>query len=114
VLSHRLQKGNFTKEMEGLVFAAQEQALSINSIKAQIYKMPCSPKRRLCGVADETVDHLISSCSFLVQYEYKGRHNAITSLIHWTLLKQPRVQVQTPWWKHVPTAVLDTHDFKLL
>ena len=65
-------------------------------------------------MADETVDHLISSCSFLVQREYKGRHDAIASLIHWTLLKQAGVQVQTPWRKHVPTAVLDTNDFKLL
>jgi len=24
------------------------------------------------------------------------------------------MQDQTPWWKHVPTAVLETHDFKLL
>jgi len=59
-----LRKGNFTKVMGGLVFAAQEQALSTNSIKTHIYKMPCSPKCRLCGVADEAVDHLISSCSF--------------------------------------------------
>jgi len=39
--------------MEGLVFAAQEQALSANSIKAHIYKMPSSPEYSLCGVADE-------------------------------------------------------------
>jgi len=65
-------------------------------------------------MADETVDHLISSCSYLVQREYKGRHDAITSLIHWTLLKQAGVQVETPWWKHAPTAVLDINDFKLL
>ena len=50
--------------MGSLVFAAQEQALSTNSIKTHIYKMPCSPKCRLCGVADKAVDHLISSCSF--------------------------------------------------
>jgi len=57
--------------------------------------MPCSSKCRLCGVADETVGHLIiSSCS---QHKYKGRHDAIASLIHWTLLKQAGVQVQTPW-----------------
>ena len=49
-----------------------------------------------------------------MQREYKGRHDAIASLIHWTLLKQAGVQVQIPWWKHVPTAILDTNDFKLL
>jgi len=73
-----LQKGNFTKELEGLVFAAQEQALSTNSIKVHLYKLPCSPKCRLCGMADETVDYLISSCSYLVQQEYKEKHDAIS------------------------------------
>ena len=62
-------------------------------------------------MADETVDHLISSCSFLVQLGYKGSHDATAFLIHWTLLKQAGVQVQTPWWKHVCSALLDTHDF---
>ena len=57
--------------MEGLVFAAQEQALSTDSIKAHIYKMPCSFKCRLCGVADETVNHLISSCFFVVHVNIK-------------------------------------------
>ena len=97
--------------MEGIVFVAQEQALSTNSIKDHIYKMPCSPKCRLCGVADETPDHLISSCSFLFQREYKERHNAIASLIHWTLSKQAGVQVETPLWKLVPTAIFDIFFF---
>jgi len=72
-----------------------------------------SPKCRLCGVADE---HLINSCSFfnLTLIYCKGRHDAIVSLIHCASLKQAGVQVQTLWWKHVPTDVLDTHDFKLL
>jgi len=35
--------------------------LYLNSIKAHIYKLPCSPWCRLCGVVDETVDHLISN-----------------------------------------------------
>ena len=58
------------------------------------------------GIADETVDHLIISCSYLVQKEYKGRHNAIASLIHWTLLKKAGYGVQRPWWRHTPTTVL--------
>ena len=54
-----LRKGNFTKELQGLICAAREQALSTNAIKAHIYNLPCSLKCRLCGIADETVDHLI-------------------------------------------------------
>jgi len=56
-----LRFSNFSKEMEGIIFAPQEQALSTNAIKANIYKMPCSAKCRLCGTMDETIDHLVSS-----------------------------------------------------
>ena len=77
-----LLNGNVKKEMEATAFAAQEQALSINAIKANIFRMPCSLKCRLCGCADETVDHLVSSCSYLVQREYKDRHDAVASLVH--------------------------------
>ena len=109
-----MRKGNFTKELEGLICAAQEQALSTNAIKAHIYNLPCSPKCRLCGIADETVDHLVSSCSYLVQREYKGRHDAIASLIHWTLLKQAGCQVCSLWWRHTPTTVWKNDEWKVL
>ena len=61
--------------MEGLLFAAQEQALSTNAIKAHIYHSQCSARCRLCGGADETIDHLVSCCPVLVQWEYKPRHD---------------------------------------
>jgi len=97
--------------LESLICAAQEQALSTNAIKAQIYNLPCSPKCRLCGIADETVDHLASSCSYLVQREYKGRHDAIASLIHWTLLKLAGCSL---WWRHTPTTVWENDEYKVL
>jgi len=108
-----LRKRNLTKEMEGLMCAAQEQALSPNMIKAHIYKLPWSPKCRLCGIADETVDQLISSCSCLVQRQYKGRHDAIASLLHWALSKQVGPQVQNSWWKHSPTVVWESDLYKI-
>jgi len=44
----------FNKEMEGFTFAAQEQAVSTNAIKAHIYHSQISARCRLCGLADET------------------------------------------------------------
>ena len=65
-------------------------------------------------LADEIVDHLVSSCSYLVQRENKGRHDAIASLIHWTLLKQAGCQVCSPWWRHIPTTVWENDEYKVL
>ena len=63
------------KETEGMLFAAQEQALRTNSIKAKIDKQPVSLKCRLCGTEEETVIHLASGCHKLVLKQYKRRHD---------------------------------------
>ena len=41
------------KETEDMLFAAQEQALRTNSIKANIDKQSVSPKCRLCGTKED-------------------------------------------------------------
>ena len=92
-----LRFGNFTKEIKGLVFAAQEQALSTNAVKAHIYKSPCSARYQLCGSFDETIDHLVSCCSFLTQKEYKNRHDRVASHVHRMLAKQAGFPVRDLW-----------------
>jgi len=59
-----LKFGKITKEMKGLIFAAQEQALSTKAIQSNIYMLSTASNCRLCGVSDEIVDHLTSCCSF--------------------------------------------------
>jgi len=100
--------------MEGIIFGAQEQALFTNAIKAHIYRMPYSARCWLCGVIDETIDHLVSSCSFLAQREYKKRHNCIASLVHYTLAKQAGFMVPDTWWKYSPPRVSENSEIKLL
>ena len=46
---------------ECMLFAAQEQTLRTNVIKAKIDKQPVTPKCRLCWIKEETVMHLVSS-----------------------------------------------------
>ena len=100
--------------MKSTIFA-QEQALSKNAIKANIYKMPCSAKCHLCGTMDETIDHLVSSCySYLAQREYKRRHDCIASLVHYTSAKQPGFVVPEVWWRYSPPRVRENSECKLL
>ena len=66
-LAHR----GFTPDTEGLIMALQEQAVSTNLIKCSIYRLPVSPSYRLWHSYDESVDHLLSSCTFLVHIQYK-------------------------------------------
>ena len=58
-----LREGNFKRETESLLIAAQDNAVRTNHIKARIDKTQQNGKRRLCGDRDETINHIISECS---------------------------------------------------
>ena len=70
-----LRKGNFKRETESLLMAAQNSTIRTNHIKARIDKTQQNSKCRLCGDRDETINHIINECSKLAQKEYKARHN---------------------------------------
>ena len=70
-----LRKGNFIRETESLLIAAQNNAKRTNHIKAKIGKTQQNIKCRLCGDRDETINYIISECSKLVQKEYMTRHD---------------------------------------
>ena len=65
-----LRKGNFKRETESLLIAAQDSAIRSNHIKARIDKTQQNSKCRLCGDIDEMINHIISECIKLGQREY--------------------------------------------
>ena len=70
-----LRKGNFKRETESLLIAAQDSAIKTNHIKARIDKTQQNSKCRLCSDRDKTINHIISECSKLTQNEYMTRHD---------------------------------------
>ena len=42
----------------------------------------------LCGDRGETINHIISECSKLIQREYNARHDCVGKLIHWDICKK--------------------------
>ena len=81
-----IRNGFLKKETgEGMLFAAQEQALRTNSIKAKIDKQPVSPKCRLCVTREETVMHLVSGCPKLAQKQYKRIFDNVARRVNWGL-----------------------------
>jgi len=85
---------------------AQEQALATNIIKNRIHHFPISPLCRLCYSSDETVNHLISGCSHLVQSHYKPCHDQVAFLVHWQLCMSVGINVAGNWWNHTPERVV--------
>ena len=109
-----LRKGNFKRETESLLMAAQNSAIRTNYIKARIDKTQQNSKCRLCGDRDETIHHIISECSKLVLKEYKGRNDWVSKVIHWEMCKKFKFDHTNKWYMHNPAPVLENDTHKLL
>jgi len=93
VVDYRFQwrwffNSNFTKETEEFIMECQDQAISTNSIKVRIFHQVGSTSYRLSVSADETVDHLLTSCSMIAQSYYKKCHDTVARIIHWELARR--------------------------
>ena len=78
-----LQNKDLKKETESLTVSAQNQSIRTNLVKAKIHKTQKYTLCRLCKKADESIDHVVSSCSKLAQKEYKRRHDNLGKIVHW-------------------------------
>ena len=71
-------------------------------------------KYRLCGVKDETLNHIISECSKLVQLEYEARHDWVGKVIHWEMCKKFKFDHTNKWYMHNQAPVLENAKHELL
>ena len=110
-----LKNGKLKKETEGLIIAAQDQALRTNSIKNRIDKQQVSPACRLCGERDETVSHIVAECKMLAQKYYKSwRHDKVAQVIHWRLCHRFKINREDKWYNHILEPVLESREHKIL
>ena len=110
----RLRKGNFKRETESLLIAAQNNAVRTNQMKARIDKTPQNSKCRQRGNRDETINHNISECNKLVQKEYKTRQDWVGKVIYWETCKKLKFDPMNKWYMHNPAPVLENNTHKLL
>ena len=113
-----LKKGYLKKETEGLIMAAQEQAIRTNWIRHNIDKEAISPMCRLCGERGETISHVLSECKELAQNDYKKtRHDKVAAILHWQMCKKYGFPASAKAYEHFivkENAVLENENVKLL
>ena len=109
-----MQKRFLKNETEGLILAAQDQALRTNAIKAKIDKSQTDSGCRLCKKVDEAISHLVSECEKLAQKEYKRRRDKVALALHWDLCITYDFKCGSKWYEHVPEGVLESADVKIL
>ena len=78
-----LRKGNFKREIEYFLMAAQNSSIRSNHITARIDKTQQNSKCRLSSDRDETINHIKNECSKLAQKEYKARNTWVGKVIFW-------------------------------
>ena len=109
-----LHQQDLKKETEGLILAAQDQALRFNYIKHRIDKTAASPLCRLCHNRNETTDHVLSCCSKLSQTEYKRRHDNVAAAVHWCMCRKYLIPCEDRWYEHRADKVAENDEVKIL
>ena len=109
-----LQRGELKKETEGMIMAAQDQALRTRCIQRAIDGTNIYPKCRKCNQKDETINHIASECPALAQNQYKNRHDAVARAVHRNLCKKYQMPCSNKWYEHQPQPVTENENAKLL
>ena len=108
-----LKNGFLRKETESTILAAQDQALCTRNMRKNAYCEDIDSKCRVCGMADETVSHIVSECPKLTQTDNKKiRHDNVTRAIHWKLCEKWGFDRGDKWYTHTPEKVLEWKNVK--
>jgi len=109
-----LKEGKLKKETEGMILAAQDQALPTRNLQVKIYGKTGTTRCRMCDHAEETIMHLVSECEQLAQGEYKKRHDKVAMRVHWELCGTYGFNRSGQWYHHRAEGVLENDKAKLL
>jgi hypothetical protein len=102
-------------EIEGFIFAIQDQVITTRSYQTHIMGMNCSDKCQLCKHATESIQHICSGCPALVQKDYLERHNSVAKVVHHALAKRYGLtEKELPYNKCKPEQVVSNYKAKLL
>ena len=109
-----LQRGELKKEKEGMIMAAQDQAIRTRYILGATDETYISPKCRKCNQKDETINHIASECPALAQNQYKKRHDTVARAVHWNLWNKYQMPSSNKWYEHQPQSVTENENSWLL
>ena len=86
------ENGRIEMQPEGLIIAAQDQAIKTKYLQTKIRKDDSNSNCRLSDRFQETVDHNISGCSELAKTEYLDR-NKVAAYVHRNICKNYNIEV---------------------
>lgn len=87
-----LKKQAISPSLEASIFSLQDQAIITRQHERDVLKRAVDGKCRLCGVKDETAQHIVAGCEQLAGTYYTKRHNNVVQYVYWTLLKKHNLE----------------------
>lgn len=102
--------GNLFPETEGFICSIQDQMVPTKTYRKHIIKDNTvqSTNCRMCGEANETIEHLINGCTTLAAREYTSRHNNVAKIVHRELSTQfGLLNEQCAYYKYEPQTVME-------
>ena len=109
-----LQNEDLKRAAKNLIVVAQNHSIRTNLVKVKIDKSQGDSLCRVCRKVAESIDHIVSGCSKLVQKEYKRRHDDLEKIVHWELARKCNYEAGDKWYEHEPESVLENEDYKTL
>ena len=110
VTTNKWLSSNLKGETEGLLVAAQDQAINTRNYQKVICGQQVESKCRMCLQHEETVDHIVSGCEVLAKTEYISRHNNAAAYLHWSICKDHDIEITDKWYQHAPETVMHNKD----
>ena len=110
VTTNKWLSSNLKGETEGLLVAAQDQAINTRNYQKVICGQQVESKCRMCSQHEETVDRIVSGCEVLAKTEYISRHNNAAAYLHWSVCKDHDIEITDKWYEHVPENVIHNKD----
>ena len=115
--THRwLKAAGLKAETDGFIIVARDQSKPPTRwYQHNILKKPdVDPKCRLCGLFDETIDHLVSGCPELAKTEYTHRCMCAAAHMHRKICKEFGIEVKERWYEHEPKTVIENDSVTIL
>ena len=101
-------------ETEGLLIAAQDQALYTRNYQKHIVGKEIDSRCRMCYKQSETIDHITSGCEVLAKSDYIERHNKAAAYVHWNICNDLGIKTSDKWYEHQPGTVTNTETHTVL
>ena len=101
-------------ETEGLLIAAQDQALYTRNYQQHIVGNEIGSRCRMCYKESEIIDNITSGCEVLAKAEYIDSHNKAAAYLHWNICNDLGIMTSDKWYENQPDTVTNTETHTVL